>query len=515
MRRFLRVLFSRYTISAIFILLYLAVLAYFIFYFSVYSLFFFICATAVSIVVWLQIINRDINPEVKLTWLAVVMAVPLFGCAIYLILNSRSLHRKESRLMGSIFDKLRSDEEEKDRGNEALKGLAAESSSLAGYAHAILRDDSLSELYVGADAEYYPSGEEFYSALLSCLRQAKRFIFIETFIICEGKMWSGIHEILKEKAALGVEVRLLYDDVGSMKGVSAHFDKELCREGIKCERFGRITPRLVATHNNRDHRKIAVIDGEAAFTGGINIADEYINEKKRFGHWKDGGIRIGADAVRGFTRLFLSLWCYTERSSEVPEEYLSRDLPRSEGKDGFMIPYGSGPAPIYPVPVCKNMLMGMINGAQSYVFITTPYLIIDYDLTEALRSAAARGVDVRIITPGIPDKRMVNVMTKSSYPRLIEAGVRIFEYTLGFIHEKSIVADGEVAAVGTVNFDYRSLIHHYECGVWLARCSVISDVRDGFFKTLEHSTEITPEAAKLGLGKKIAKNLVMIFAPLM
>jgi cardiolipin synthase len=159
--------------------------------------------------------------------------------------------------------------------------------------------------------------------------------------------------------------------------------------------------------------------------------------------------------------------------------------------------------------------MGIINGAQSYVFITTPYLIIDYDLTEALRSAAARGVDVRIITPGIPDKRMVNVMTKSAYPRLIEAGVRIFEYTPGFIHEKSIVADGEVAAVGTVNFDYRSLIHHYECGVWLARCSVISDVRDGFLQTLEHSIEITPEAARLGLGKKIAKNLVRIFAPLM
>jgi cardiolipin synthase len=515
MRRFLRILFSRYTISAVFILLYLAALGYFIVYFSIYSLLFFLCAAAVDLIVLIQIINRDINPEVKLTWLAVVMAVPLFGCAIYLILNSRSLHRKESRLMSAIFEKLRSDEKEKERGNAALKDLAAESSSVAGYAHAILRDDALSELYLGEDSEYYPSGEKFYQALLSRLQEAKRYIFIETFIICEGKMWDGIHEILKKKAAEGIDVRLLYDDLGSMRGVGAHFDRELCREGIKCHRFGRITPRLVATHNNRDHRKIVVIDGEVAFTGGINLADEYINAKTRFGHWKDGGICIFGSAVLGFVRLFLSLWCYTERSTDVPLEYLSQGCPQEKKRDGFMIPYGSGPAPIYPVPVCKNMLMGIINGAQSYVFITTPYLIIDYDLTEALRSAAARGVDVRIITPGIPDKRMVNVMTKSAYPRLIEAGVRIFEYTPGFIHEKSIVADGEVAAVGTVNFDYRSLIHHYECGVWLARCSVISDVRDGFLQTLEHSIEITPEAARLGLGKKIAKNLVRIFAPLM
>lgn len=515
MRRFLRVLFSRYTISALIILLYLAALAYFIFYFSIYSLVFFLCAAAVDIIVLIQLINRDINPEVKLTWLAVLLAVPLFGCALYVIFSSRSLHRNEARLMKSVFDTLAADGDEEAIGNSLLRALAEEDSAAAGYALALLKDDALAELYRTEGARYYPSGEEFFEALTSELRRAKRYVFIETFIISEGKMWDEIHGILKEKVREGVEVRILYDDIGSMSGVGAHFDKELLREGIECMRFGRITPRLVATHNNRDHRKITVIDGRIAFTGGINVADEYINAKKRFGHWKDGGISVEGDAVRGFVRLFLSLWHYTKKDVPVSSKYLLPLKEEERGQGGFVIPYGSGPSPIYPAPVCKNMLMGIINASQSYVFITTPYLIIDYDLTEALRGAAARGVDVRIITPGIPDKRMINVMTKSAYPRLIESGVRIFEYSPGFIHEKSIVADGRIAAVGTVNLDYRSLIHHYECGVWLAGCPVISDIRDGFLKTIEESCEVTPAAARLSFGKKIAKNLVRIFAPLM
>ena len=512
MRRFLRIFFSRYAISAVIILLDLAAIAYFIFYFSIYSLVFFLSAAAVNLIVLIQIINRDINPEVKLTWLAVVMAIPLFGCAIYIIFNSSSPRRAESRLMARIFDELK---ERGDETNSALEALAESSVELAGYAHAILKDDSLATLYRGGNEEYYPSGEKFFSSLLSSIEKAERYVYIETFIISEGKMWERLHAVLKEKARSGVTVRVLYDDVGSMSGVGAHFDTELCREGIECRRFGRITPRLVSSHNNRDHRKIAVIDGEIAFTGGINIADEYINEVRRFGHWKDGGISIREDAVAGFERLFLSLWCYTEGSTLIPAEHAARKRAAENEGGGFIIPYGSGPSPIYPAPVCKNLLMGMINGAKSYLYVTTPYLIIDYDLTEALRSAAARGVDVRIITPGIPDKKMINVMTKSAYPRLIESGVRIFEYSGGFIHEKIAVADGEVATVGTVNLDYRSLMHHYECGAWLAKCPVIADIRDGFLSTLEASAEITAENAKLGIAAKIAKNLVRIFAPLM
>lgn len=514
MRRFFRIFFSRYALSALIILLDLALVAYLIFYFSIYSLVFFVLAAIVNILVFLQIVNRDINPEVKLTWLAVVMAVPLFGCAIYLIFNSRSLHRKESRLMLDIVKRLGgSASDGTGETNGALLRLANESAHLAGYAHAILRDDPLAELYCGGVSDYFTSGEDFYESLKEALSAAERYIFIETFILSEGKMWSGIYNILKKKAAGGVEVRILYDDIGSMSTVDAHFDQSLCREGIECRRFGKVTPRLVATHNNRDHRKIAVIDGTVAFTGGVNIADEYINERKRFGHWKDGGIRIAGDAATGFVKLFLSLWCYTERRSDFSAEYLPRR--RSSNGCGYMIPFGSGPSPVYPQPVCKNLIMGMINCAQSFVYITTPYLIIDYDLTEALRMAGARGVDVRIITPGVPDKRFINVMTKSSYPRLIESGVRIFEYTPGFLHEKSIVTDGEAAAVGTVNLDYRSLIHHYECGVWIAKHPVISEILDGFMKTLESSVEITAEQARLSIPQRVAKNLARIFAPLM
>ena len=308
MRRFFRIFFSRYALSALIILLDLALVAYLIFYFSIYSLVFFVLAAIVNILVFLQIVNRDINPEVKLTWLAVVMAVPLFGCAIYLIFNSRSLHRKESRLMLDIVKRLGgSASDGTGETNGALLRLANESAHLAGYAHAILRDDPLAELYCGGVSDYFTSGEDFYESLKEALSAAERYIFIETFILSEGKMWSGIYNILKKKAAGGVEVRILYDDIGSMSTVDAHFDQSLCREGIECRRFGKVTPRLVATHNNRDHRKIAVIDGTVAFTGGVNIADEYIARKERFGYWKDNALLLRGDAVWSLTVFFLTM----------------------------------------------------------------------------------------------------------------------------------------------------------------------------------------------------------------
>jgi cardiolipin synthase len=281
-------------------------------------------------------------------------------------------------------------------------------------------------------------------------------------------------------------------------------------------------------HNNRNHRKIAVVDGKVAYTGGVNIADEYINERVRFGHWKDGGVRIFGDAAEGFVKLFLcdydltvsdtSDYSYFLSGANDDREHVKRFLNQpyaAKENQGFYIPFGCGPMPIYSDSVAKGAFLGIINRAERYVYITTPYLIVDFDLTEALRGAAKRGVDVRIITPAIADKPTVKIMTKSSYPYLLEAGVKIFEYTPGFIHEKLLLSDDLYAVVGTINMDYRSLVHHFECGVWIYGADVISDMRKGIEKTLDVSCEIDKAHSALSPKERITRSLVRIFAPLL
>ena len=302
-----------------------------------------------------------------------------------------------------------------------------------------------------------------------------------------------------------------------MSTLPESFDRKMRSEGINCYRFAKVNARLTSSHNNRDHRKICVVDGIYAFTGGANIADEYTNERVRFGHWKDGGIEVIGDAARGLTRLFLLLYDFTAGAVSDYERFLSSPSTVEEktSGDGYMIPFGSGPSPAYLEQVGKNVLMSLIEMSNKYLYITTPYLIIDYDLTEALRSAAKRGVDVRIITPHVPDKKLIKIMTKGSYPYLLQSGVRIFEYTPGFIHEKLAVCDDICAVSGTVNLDYRSLVHHFEDGVWLFMHSEIEKMRDSFLKTENASHEILAEDARLGPVEKIVKNLVKIFAPLL
>jgi cardiolipin synthase len=402
------------------------------------------------------------------------------------------------------------------RSENALDELSLLSRSASGRALALLRDDAFANLYRGSVSDYFSSGESFYEDMKKSLSSAQEFIFIETFIIEDGYMWQGIRKILLERIAAGVDVRVLYDDIGSMSSVPYDFDKRLRAEGIKCYRFGKVSPRLVSSHNNRDHRKICVIDGTIAYTGGINIADEYIGKKKRFGHWKDGGIKVRGEAARGFTKLFLMLYDMSLMQNSDYDTLLApkkRDGCREEG--GFIAPFGSGPSPIYPSSVGKNTLMNIIGFAESYLYISTPYLVIDYDLTEALCAAAKRGVDVRIITPGIADKKLVKIMTKSSYPYLIEAGVRIFEYTPGFIHEKAVVADSTLAMVGSINLDYRSLVHHFEDGVWIYGDPVIEKIRESLLDALALSREIEKGDARLTFSERAVRSVVKIFAPLL
>lgn len=307
----------------------------------------------------------------------------------------------------------------------------------------------------------------------------------------------------------------MYDDIGCMRDLPLHYDRTLCAEGIDCVRFNPVSPSLSTTHNNRNHRKMCIIDGKVAYTGGVNISDEYINLRERFGHWKDGGIQIKGGAVEGILVQFLCDFALAKRKKQDFKKYLPTSKEQARGDGGYYLPFGSGPSPLYNAPVGKRAFINIINQAERYVYVTTPYLIIDYELTEALRGAASRGVDVRIITPHIPDRKIVKVMTKSSYPYFIDAGVHIYEYIPGFIHEKMLISDGKYAIVGTINLDYRSLAHHFENAVWMYLSPSIADMERGFFETLTLCDEREGDEVRLTLLEKIIRNLIRVFAPLL
>lgn len=522
MRKLCRFLFSRYFVSSLVILLDISLLIYLVVYASRYSVYALLSVIIINFITIFSLVNRDANPEYKVSWLVVMMLLPILGIVLYLMFYSRRLTKKQSETMRSIYSALDSFDEKNDAENQVpserhgtFSKLKAASAMHAGTALSIFSDDAAADVYGNTEAAYFSLGESMYEAMLRDMEKAEKYIFLEYFIIEEGEMWDGIFKILKEKASLGVEVRLLYDDIGCMKTLPLHFDRQLSKLGIKCMRFSPVTPRASVAHNNRDHRKILIIDGKVAYTGGINIADEYINKKKRFGHWKDGGIRISGDAVRGFLKLFLSSWDFNLGKVTEYGKYLSEKETADKGDGGFYIPFGSGPLPIYKRSVSKNVFLNVINQASRYVYITTPYLIIDYDLTEALRGAAKRGVDVRIITPGKADKKNIKIMTKSSYSYLMESGVRIYEYLPGFIHEKILVSDDLTAVIGTINFDYRSLVHHFENAVWIYSSPVVLTVKEEFLKTVSVSGEIEEGESMLTLRERLVRNIMRIFAPLL
>ena len=511
MRKLCRIFFSRYTVSAIAILLELAFYSVLLSNLATLSPIWLILILLSHIGALVAIINREVNPEYKVSWIVVVTVLPIFGLVLYIVFYRRRLSRKDTRHMRKVVEEHRhGPQESRDPFNE----LAKESPAAAGKAMAILSDDPLADVYADTQSHIYPEGADMYHAMLTDLRRAERYIFLEFFIVEDGEMWRGIHEILLQKIAAGVEVRMIYDDIGCMSTLPSHYDRTLREEGSDCHRFGRITPKATAAHNNRDHRKILVIDGRVAYTGGINIADEYINKKERFGHWKDGGIRLTGSAVAALLRLFLMNFDLAARSVTKTDDYLASVRP-AESDGGYYIPFGSGPYPMYKRSTGKDTFIDIINQSQSYIYITTPYLIIDFNLTEALCHAAKRGVDVRIVTPHIPDKKLVYLMTKSAYPHLMESGVTIYEYTPGFIHEKLLVSDDLYAVVGTVNFDYRSFAHHFEDAVWMYGSPTVICARDSYLSTVADSHKVTMEEAGLTFFEKVLRNGIRIFAPLL
>ncbi len=525
MRKLCKFIFSRYFISAVMILAELLLFLYLLIFASNYSPYAFILILLLHIIAVLSLANKDTNPEYKVSWLIVILLIPFFGVLLYSMFYSRKISRKDTRFMENIYREIdRASNDKYDENgtpcekNEIFAELSSISHHAAGRANALLASGSFSELYKNTESEYFAFGENMYERMLEDMRRAEKYIFLEYFIIEDGEMWQGIYKILKEKATAGVDVRIIYDDIGCMKTLPRKFDRKLREFGIKALRFAPVSPRVTVAHNNRDHRKILVIDGKVAYTGGINIADEYINKKERFGHWKDGGVRVFGMAVEGFLKLFLSSWDYTAREHSDYDALFSDfkdpiDPPSGDG--GFYIPFSSGPAPLYESSIGKGSLIDIINQSCDYVYITTPYLIIDYDLTEALRGAAKRGVDVRIITPGRADKKLVKIMTKSSYPHLMEAGVKIYEYLPGFIHEKLLVSDDKSAVIGTINFDYRSLVHHFEDALWIYSSPTVIKAKEEFLNTISVSDEIDEKEARLSTIERLIRNLMRVFAPLL
>ena len=462
----------------------------------------------ISVATVIAIVNRSMSPESKVTWL-IVTFVPVFGPLLYLMFGERRLSKKELKQL----QELNSIAFHENNGRQLHLQLQETDKPAYGIINALLHMDSNAEVYDHTDSQFFANGEEMWQQMLEDLKRAEKFIFLEYYIVDEGLMWDSILEVLEEKAAQGVEVKMLYDDIGCMVTLPGDYTVHLRSKGIDAHKFNKVIPRMTVAYNNRDHRKILVIDGQISYTGGINLADEYINRIERFGHWKDSGIRIDGPATQAFTRLFLMNW-YINRGeiSDFDQYHLEN---QTRFGSGLCIPYGSGPKPIYKTKVGKIVYQNLINQAEDFVYITTPYLIIDYDLTEDIKNAAMRGVDVRIVTPHIPDKKLIQLVTRGAYPDLLSAGVRIFEYTPGFIHSKQMIVDDRFAAVGTINLDYRSLVHHYENAVLLYKTESIADIRKDFEEIFEQSQEIFSDTINPTWYQMMIKEVTQLFAPML
>ena len=509
MGKLLKNLRSRYFLAAAAIVLeFVQLLAVFILLYE-YFLPITIMGWIFHIGVLLYLINRDEIPEFKLPWLIILFLLPVIGAFVFMLLSSNETSKKTNARYERVLLELKPYQKQT-AAMEALRVQNAEAYVQASY----LYTAAAMPCHGNTKTTYYPLGEDFFSALLEDLSKAERFILMEYFIVQEGRMWDTIHALLKDKAAQGVAVFVMYDDFGCMTTLPEHYYRQLGEEGIHCLPSNRFTPILSNIHNNRDHRKITVIDGRVGYTGGVNLADEYINAYEKYGHWKDTAVRLEGGAVKNLTALFIASW-NTQSNETIDCEPAMEAAEDASGGQGYVIPFGDGPSPLYQDTIGKNVYLNMIHGAKDYLYITTPYQICDHELLSALRMAAKKGVDVRIITPHIPDKKAVFLMTRSNYRVLIQDGVKIYEYTPGFIHAKNFVCDDTLAVCGTINLDYRSLVHHFECGAWMCGTDCIGDMKADFLAAAALSQPISAEQARLRGWQRLLAELMKVFSPLL
>ncbi len=470
--------------------------------------YFYFLAVITQIVCTIKIIASDDNPDYKVPWLVVVLILPIIGFMLYFIFSSRKLKKRYvKRLKNTLkntYDK------NDDIEFEKLKNENVESYNQ----FKMLSKISGTHIFSGTNAEYFADITQLHKKLIVDLKKAENFIFLEFFIIEEGEFWSSIYSILQDKAKNGVDVRMVYDDIGCMRTLPNNFCKRLAKVGIKAVSFSKLRGSLDSEFNNRSHRKMIIIDGKIAYTGGFNLADEYVNLVERFGYWKDSGVRLYGEAVWEFTKLFLVDYSISNKNpSPTPEKSFPK-IKKSKA-NGYIMPFGDGPKPLYPRRVAKSVIQNLVASAKRYIYITTPYLIIDNDLLTDIENASLRGVDVKIIVPFIPDKKLVFTMTKSYYSRLISAGVKIYEYCPGFIHAKTYLVDDNYAMVGTMNLDYRSLVHHFENGVFMYNVDCIKDIKTDLLNVIDKSRLVENQEIKNSYLQRIISSIIRIFAPLM
>ncbi len=462
----------------------------------------------VSLAVVLHVISNVKRSPYKLLWSVVVLSFPLFGGLLYLMVRFQGMTMGFKKQLAKAQVATKSYREADPKVAEAMQRDFPEYAPQCHY----LTNTCGFRGYIGEKIQYLSPGEEKFKALISCLEQAERFIFLEYFIIQEGRMWNTILDVLKRKAAEGLDVRMIYDDMGCFMLLPLDYQKMLSEMGIRCEVFNKFRPVLSTLQNHRDHRKIAVIDGKWAFTGGVNLSDEYINDVARFGHWKDASIMVSGEAASSFTLMFLEMWQALTGEADNLESFLAAPTEVKQ-KDGYVIPYCD--SPIDEEYVGEKVYMNLICAARQYLYIQTPYLIIDDALVSALILAAKNGVDVKILTPGKPDKWYVHMTTQSYYRELLSGGVQIYEYTPGFLHSKVMVSDDKAATVGTVNLDCRSLYLHFECGAWICGSQSVKEIREDFEATLSACKKISASDCRVGLIKRLVQSLFRLIAPLM
>ena len=463
-----------------------------------------------SLLAVLYIVSKGGTGSFKTLWVILILSFPIFGGLLYLVVNMQRSTRKMQQTLWVAH---------RDCAN--LYCLPGDSytdakQSLGSYFPQVryLRDTCGFPIYKNSKTKYFCPGEQFLTALLGELEKAEHYIFLEYFLIQHGVMWDSILQVLQRKAASGIKVRIIYDDLGCFFLLPADYPKKLQNMGIECGVFNPFQPMLTAVQNNRDHRKIAVIDGKVAFTGGINLADEYINAYEKFGHWKDSAIKVEGKAAWSFTLMFLEMWRSCGKDTEELEQYYPwKESACPVAADGFVLPYCD--SPMDKENVSEQVYLQIIQQAQEYVYINTPYLIIDDSMVATLCLAAKRGVDVRIVTPKKWDKWLIHMTTRSYYRDLIQGGVKVYEYSKGFIHAKSFVSDDKIATVGTANLDYRSLYHHFECGAWMYGSESALQLKQDYLQTLDHCEQIQIESLSKNPVMILFQESLRIIAPLL
>ena len=513
LKKIAKIIFSQKTTIILFLAAQIAFLIFTFFKLSEQYTYINIVFTVIALILTVVILNKPDNPAYKLAWIIPLLAMPLFATVAYFIFVNqygtkkvRFLHYRKClhtrpylKQKEDVFNSLKDEDKN-------VYNLASYMNKYAGY-----------PIYQNSSVEYFKSGEEKFEAMKRELKKAKHFIFLEYFIVDQGVMWSEIRDILLQKVSEGVEVRFMYDGMGSQSLLPYRYDKKLREKGIKCKVFNPFRPMLSTIQNNRDHRKILVIDGHTAFTGGVNLADEYINLKTRFGHWKDTAVMIKGDAVWNFTMMFLQMWETFDDEKESsnynkfrPEKYRDEIIQSS----GYVMPYGD--SPLDDENSGEIVYMNIINNAKDYVYIISPYLVLDNELVTALGNAAKSGVDVRIVVPGTADKWYVKSIGWSYYKELIKLGVKIYEYD-GFCHAKNFVSDDTTAVVGTINLDFRSLYLHFECAAYMYKTPCVAQIKADFLDIQNNKcVQITLEdCERRSLISRATSAILRIFAPLL